>query len=99
MAWDPQYEEVFGERLSRCGQSGYAQLVYAGLLYEDGGVAGDKERLGEHDVINGCDIGDLKGTLMASGKAREGRRRREFGDGEAESDLSLLLSSELISSM
>ena len=97
MAWDPQYEESAGERLSRWGQSGYAQLANAGLPKEDGGVAGERERLGD-DVVDGGDIGDLKGILMASAKASEGKRRREFGDGEGESELSLLLSSEPISS-
>ena len=95
---DPQYGEAFGERMSRCGQSGYAQLANAGLLKEDGGVMGDKDKSGEIDVVDGCDSGDLKGMLMASAKASDGKRRREFGDGEAESDLSLLLSSEAISS-
>lgn len=98
MAWDPQYEESAGERLSRWGQSGYAQLANAGLPKEDGGVAGERERLEEDDVVDGGDIGDLKGILMASAKASEGKRRREFGDGEGESELSLLLSSEPISS-
>lgn len=98
MAGDPQYEEVYGERMSRCGQSGYAQLANAGLLNEEGGVMGDTERSGGVDVVDGCDIGDLKGILMASAKASEGKRRREFGDGEAESERSLLLSSEPISS-
>lgn len=98
MADDPQYEEVLGERMSRCGQSGYAQLANAGLLKEDGGVIGEREKLGEDDVVDGCDIGDLKGILMASAKASEGKRRRESGEGEAESEPSLLLSSEPISS-
>lgn len=49
-------------------------------------------------MVDGCDIGDLKGMLMASAKASEGKRRREFGDGEAEREPSLQLSSELISS-
>lgn len=98
MAWDPQYEEAFGERLSRCGQSGYAQLANDGVPKEEGGVLGDRERVEEDDVVDGCDIGDLKGMLMASAKAREGKRRRELGDGEAESEPSLLLSSEPISS-
>lgn len=98
MAWDPQFEVVFGERMSPCGQSGYAQLPKAGLLKEDGGVMGDGENSGEDDVVDGCDIGDLKGILMASAKASEGKRCREFGDGEAESERSLLLSSEPISS-
>ena len=63
-------------------------------------MLGERERLDEEDVVDGCDMGDLKGMLMASGKASEGRRRREFGEGEgeAERDLSLLLSSEPISS-
>lgn len=87
-----------GERLSRWGQSGYAQLANAGLPKEEGGVMGDRERFGEDDVVDGCDIGDLKGMLMASAKASEGKRRRVFGDGEAEREPSLLLSSELISS-
>lgn len=98
MAWDPQYEEVFGERMSRCGQLGYAQLANAGLLKEDGGVMGDREKSEEDDVADGWDIGDLKGILMASAKASEGKRRREFGDGEVESERSLLLSSETMSS-
>lgn len=98
MGGDPQYEEVFGERMSRCGQSGYAQLADDGLLYEEGGVMGDRENSGEDDVVDGCDIGDLKGMLMASAKASEGIRLRELGDGEAESERSLLLSSEPISS-
>ena len=83
--------------MSRCGQSGYAQLANAGPLKEDGGVMGDRDKLGEDDVVDGCDIGDLKGILMASAKASEGKRR-EFGEGEAESVPSLPLSSEPISS-
>lgn len=98
MAGDPQYEEVFGERKSRCGQSGHAQLANDELLNEEGGVMGDRERLEEDDVVDGCDIGDLKGILMASAKASEGNRFRELGDGEAESERSLLLSSEPIAS-
>ena len=83
--------------MSRCGQSGYAQLANDGVLNEEGGVMGDEEKSGEDDVVDGCDIGDLNGILMASAKASEGKRRREFGDGEAESERSLLLSSETIS--
>ena len=97
MAGDPQHEEAFGERMSRCGQLGYAQLANE-LLKEDGGVMGDRERLEEEDVVDGCDFGDLNGMLMASAKASEGNRLRELGDGEAESERSLLLSSEIISS-
>lgn len=84
--------------MSRCGQSGYAQLAKDGLVKEDGGVMGDKENAGEDDVVDGCDNGDLKGISMASAKASEGKRRREFGDGEAESERSLPLSSDPISS-
>ena len=98
MAGDPQYEEALGERMSRCGQSGYAQLANDELLNEEGGVKGERERLEDDDVVDGCDIGDLKGILMASAKAREGNRLRELGDGEAESERSLLLSSEPIAS-
>ena len=98
MAGNPQYEEVFKERMSRCGQSGYAQLANEGLLKEEGGVKGDREKSEEDDVVDGCDIGDLKGILMASAKASEGNRLRELGEGEAERERSLLLSSELISS-
>ena len=83
----------------RCGQSGYAQLANDGLLNEDGGVTGDEEKSGEgDDVVDGWDIGDLRERLMASAKASEGKRRREFGDGEGDSEQSLLLSSEPISS-
>ena len=102
MPWDPQYEELFGERLSRCGQSGYAQLANPGLPKEEGGVRGDRERFGEDTVVDGWDIGDLKGISIASTKASEGKRRREFGDGDGDGDAdrepSLLLSSEPISS-
>ena len=58
------------------------------LEIDDGGVAGDKEeadeeedllevddagdRRGADDVVDGGDIGDLYGMLMASLKAREG---------------------------
>ena len=84
--------------MSRCGQSGYAQLANAGLPNDEGGVRGDRERSGEDDVVDGCDMGDLNGILMASAKASEGKRRREFGDGEGESECSLLLSSEPMSS-
>ena len=84
----------------RCGQLGYAQLANDGLLNEHGGVTGDEEKSGEDDVVDGWDIGDLKEELMASAKAREGSRRLEFGegDGEGDSEQSLLLSSETISS-
>ena len=60
---------------------------------------GDKDKVEEDDVVDGCDSGDLKGISMASAKAREGkRRRRDFGEGELEGELSLLLSSEAMSS-
>ncbi len=59
---------------------------------------GERDKLGEDDVVDGCDIGDLKGILMASAKASEGKRRRASGDGDAESEPSLLQSSEPISS-
>ena len=98
MACDPQHEEVLGERMSRCGQSGYAQLANEGLLKEEGGVMGDREKSEEEDVVDGGDIGDLNGMLMASANASEGNRLRELGEGEAESERSLLLSSEPISS-
>ena len=98
MACDPQQEEVFEERMSRCGQSGYAQLANEGPLKEEGGVMGDKEKSEEDDVVDGCDIGDLNGMLMASANASEGNRLREWGEGEAESERPLLLSSEPISS-
>ena len=49
-------------------------------------------------MVDGCDGGDLKGISMASAKASEGKRRRDFGDDELESELSLLLSSEAMSS-
>ena len=84
--------------MSRCGQSGYAQLAKDELLNDEGGVAGDRDKAGEVEVVDGWDIGDLKGILMASANASEGRRRRELGDGEAERERSLLLSSEPMSS-
>ena len=82
----------------RWGQLGYAQLANDGLLNEHGGVTGDEEKSGEDDVVEGWDIGDLKEELMASAKASEGIRRLEFGEGEGDSEQSLLLSSEPISS-
>lgn len=89
---------MFGERISRCGQSGYAQLANEGPLREEGGVMGDKEKSEEDDVVDGCDIGDLNGILMASANASEGNGLRELGEGEADSERSLLLSSDPISS-
>lgn len=59
---------------------------------------GDREKSQEHNVVDGGDISDLKGMLMASANASEGRHRRDIGDGETESERSLLLSSEPISS-
>ena len=87
--------------MSRCGQSGYAQLANVGLLNEEGGVSGDREKSEEDDVVDGCDNGDLNGMLIAPAKASEGKRSRESGDGEGEIERSLPLSplsSEPISS-
>ena len=39
--------------MSRCGQSGYAQLANPGLPKEEGGVKGDSERFGEDNVVDG----------------------------------------------
>ena len=59
---------------------------------------GDRDKAEEDDVVDGCEGGDLKGISMASAKASEGKRRRDFGEGELEGELSLLLSSDAISS-
>ena len=88
--------------MSRCGQSGYAQLAKPGLPKEEGADRGDRERFGEDNVVDGWDIGDLKGISIASANASDGKRRREVGDGDGDGDAerepSLLLSSEPISS-
>lgn len=96
----PQKEDK-GVKMSRFGQSGYAQLAKDELERDGVGAAGDKqeseeavdvddtgEKLKSDDMVEGGDSGDLNGMLIASTKAREGKILRA---GEAKGECAPLL--------